>query len=96
MISDYSKGVVSGTWWKASRPWPPVPIFFLCVDPKSSDFGIYSGVDVLTPNHHEAQRAAGMEIVNGDDLLKLGETLLNKFDFQALLVTLMVKRNESF
>jgi len=87
VISDYSKGVVSRNLVEGIKAMAAGSNIFLCVDPKSSDFGIYSGVDVLTPNHHEAQRAAGMEIVNGDDLLKLGETLLNKFDFQALLVT---------
>ena len=60
---------------------------FICLDPKQSDFSIYQGVHVITPNHHEAQRAAGMEINNSDDLMLLGEKLLKKFDFKALLVT---------
>ena len=44
-------------------------------------------VDVITPNHHEAQRAAGFEIANGDDMMRLGEVLLSKYDIKALLVT---------
>ena len=87
VISDYSKGVISRDLVEGIKAIAAGSKIFLCVDPKSSDFGIYPGVDVLTPNHHEAQRAAGMEMVNGDDLLKLGEALLNKFDFQALLIT---------
>lgn len=87
VISDYSKGVVSRELVEGIQAVAAESKIFLCVDPKSSDFGLYSGVHVITPNHHEAQRAAGMEIVNGDDLLKLGEALLAKFDFQALLVT---------
>lgn len=87
VISDYSKGVVSRELIEGIKAIAAGSEIFLCVDPKQSDFSIYSGVHVITPNHHEAQRAAGLEIINGDDLLKLGETLLKKFDFQALLVT---------
>jgi D-beta-D-heptose 7-phosphate kinase/D-beta-D-heptose 1-phosphate adenosyltransferase len=87
VISDYSKGVVSRELIDGIRNIAKDSKIFLCVDPKQSDFSIYAGVYVITPNHYEAHRAAGLEIANGDDLLKLGETLLNKFDFQALLVT---------
>jgi D-glycero-beta-D-manno-heptose-7-phosphate kinase len=87
VISDYGKGVVSRELIDGIKSIAKDSKIFLCVDPKQSDFSIYAGVHVITPNHHEAQRAAGMEIVNGDDLLKLGETLLTKYDFQALLVT---------
>ncbi len=87
VISDYSKGVVSRELVGGIQAVAAGSKIFLCVDPKSSDFGVYSGVHVITPNHYEAERAAGMEITNGDDLLKLGETLLAEFDFQALLIT---------
>jgi len=87
VISDYSKGVVPRELIDGIKNIAGDSNIFLCVDPKQSDFSIYSGVHVITPNHHEAQRAAGMEIQNGDDLLKLGEALLARFDFQALLVT---------
>lgn len=87
VISDYNKGVVSRELIEGIRSRIGDSGIFLCVDPKQSDFSVYSGVHVITPNHHEAQRAAGVEIVNGDDLLNLGETLLSRYDFQALLVT---------
>ena len=87
VISDYSKGVVSGELIDGIKKIAKDSEIFLCVDPKQSDFSIYAGVHVITPNHHEAQRAASLEITNGDDLLRIGETLLEKYDFQALLVT---------
>lgn len=87
VISDYHKGVVSGELIDGIKNIAKDSKIFLCVDPKQSDFSIYAGVHVITPNHHEAQRAAGLEITNGDDLLKIGEALLKKYDFQALLVT---------
>ena len=87
VISDYSKGVVSRELIDGIKNITRDSKIFLCVDPKQSDFSVYAGVHVITPNHHEAQRAAGMEIVSGDDLITLGERLLSKYDFQALLVT---------
>jgi D-beta-D-heptose 7-phosphate kinase/D-beta-D-heptose 1-phosphate adenosyltransferase len=59
----------------------------VCVDPKQNDFSLYRGFDIITPNHHEAGRAAGMEIMDGRDIVKIGRTLLDKFDFHALLIT---------
>jgi D-beta-D-heptose 7-phosphate kinase/D-beta-D-heptose 1-phosphate adenosyltransferase len=44
-------------------------------------------VHVITPNHHEAQHAAGMEITNADDIQRLSESLLKKYAFQAMLIT---------
>ncbi len=87
VISDYSKGVVSRALMDGIKDIASESGIFLCVDPKQSDFSIYAGAYIITPNHHEAQRAAGMEIANGDDLMMLGETLLRKHDFKALLVT---------
>ncbi|MEE9911972.1 MAG: D-glycero-beta-D-manno-heptose-7-phosphate kinase [Deltaproteobacteria bacterium] len=87
VVSDYSKGVVSRELIEGIKSIAGDAEIFLCVDPKQSDFSIYSGAHVITPNHYEAQRAAGMEITNGDDLLNLGEVLLTKYDFQALLIT---------
>lgn len=87
VISDYSKGVVSRELIEGIKNIIKDTKIFLCVDPKLSDFSVYAGVHVITPNHHEAERAAGMEIVNGDELIHLGEKLLSTYDFQALLVT---------
>ena len=87
VISDYSKGVISKELIEGIKSIVKDSNIFICLDPKQSDFSIYQGVHVITPNHHEAQRAAGMEINNSDDLMLLGEKLLNKFDFKALLVT---------
>jgi rfaE bifunctional protein kinase chain/domain len=87
VVSDYSKGVISKELIEGIKSIVKDSNIFICLDPKQSDFSIYQGVHVITPNHHEAQRAAGMEINNSDDLMILGEKLLNKFDFKALLIT---------
>jgi D-glycero-beta-D-manno-heptose-7-phosphate kinase len=87
VISDYSKGVISRELIAGIREIIQNYKIYICLDPKQSDFSIYEGAYVITPNHHEAQRAAGMEITDENDLLHVGEAILKKYNFQALLIT---------
>ena len=87
VISDYGKGVVSQSLIAEIRTIVQDSGIYICLDPKQNDFSIYEGAYVETPNNHEAQRAAGIEINNEDDLLRVGETLLKKYNFHALLIT---------
>lgn len=87
VISDYNKGVVSRELIEGIKKITEGSNIVICVDPKQNNFSIYKGVYVITPNHHEAQRAAGMEITNTDDLQRLSEALLRKYAFQTILIT---------
>ncbi|MBN1473824.1 MAG: D-glycero-beta-D-manno-heptose-7-phosphate kinase [Syntrophaceae bacterium] len=87
VVSDYSKGVVSKKLIEGIKDIVKNSGILICVDPKYNDFSAYEGAHVITPNHHEAQKAAGMEIANGNDLERLSENILKKHDFQAMLVT---------
>ncbi len=87
VVSDYSKGVVSKKLIEGIKDIVKNSGILICVDPKYNDFSAYEGAHVITPNHHEAQKAAGMEITNGNDLERLSENILKKHDFQAMLVT---------
>ncbi len=87
VISDYSKGVISRELIEGIRKVVDDARIYICLDPKQSDFSVYEGVYVVTPNHHEAGRAAGMEIADENDLLQAGTALLNKYNFHALLIT---------
>jgi D-beta-D-heptose 7-phosphate kinase/D-beta-D-heptose 1-phosphate adenosyltransferase len=87
VISDYSKGVISRELIEGIMKIAKDSQVYICLDPKQNDFSIYEGAYVITPNHHEAQRAVGMEITDENDLRLVGETLLKKYNFQALLIT---------
>ncbi|MEN6621812.1 MAG: D-glycero-beta-D-manno-heptose-7-phosphate kinase [Smithella sp.] len=87
IVSDYSKGVISRELIEGIKEIVQNENIFVCLDPKQSDFSIYEGVYVVTPNHYEAQRAAAMEIKDENDLKQVGAALLNKYNFQALLIT---------
>ena len=67
VISDYNKGVISKDLLEGIRGIAAKKGIVTCVDPKQKDFSLYRGVDVITPNHHEAARALGLENINGSE-----------------------------
>ncbi len=87
VISDYNKGVFSQELIKGIHDITAKKGITLCIDPKQSDFSIYRGCDLITPNHHEMEQALGMELENDDDIIQGGRRLIGKFDFAALLLT---------
>jgi len=56
------------------------------VDPKGDDFEKYAGASLITPNLAEFEAVAGL-CESEDDLVSKANTLSEKFDFEALLVT---------
>jgi D-beta-D-heptose 7-phosphate kinase/D-beta-D-heptose 1-phosphate adenosyltransferase len=87
VISDYNKGVVTKALLEGIREGLAGSRAVVCVDPKQNDFGLYRGFDVITPNHHEAARAFGADFAPGADLVGMGMSLMERYGFQALLVT---------
>lgn len=87
VISDYSKGVVTRPLLDGIRKVIAGRPIFTCVDPKQRDFSVYQGFDIITPNHYEAGHAAGEEMQNGQDHIRVGMKLLQQYDFKALLMT---------
>lgn len=87
VISDYSKGVVTGPLLEGIRKVISDRKIVTCVDPKQKDFSLYQGFDIITPNHHEAGNAVGEAILNGQDHVRVGIKLLEQYDFKAVLIT---------
>lgn len=87
VISDYSKGVVTRPLLDGIRKEVAGRPIFTCVDPKQRDFSLYEGFDVITPNHHEAGNAAGEEIQDGQDHVRVGMKLMRESAFRAILIT---------
>ncbi len=88
IISDYAKGCLSpdiirhliDTAQKNSIP--------VITDPKSSDFSIYAGSTVLTPNLSEFGHATGMSSVDHNSIANAASVLLADYEYNNLLVTL--------
>jgi D-beta-D-heptose 7-phosphate kinase / D-beta-D-heptose 1-phosphate adenosyltransferase len=84
ILSDYAKGAlehVSAMIKLARKAGKPV-----FIDPKGADFERYRGATLLTPNLSEFELVVG-KVTSDDELVAKGFELIERFDFEALLVT---------
>jgi D-beta-D-heptose 7-phosphate kinase/D-beta-D-heptose 1-phosphate adenosyltransferase len=87
VVSDYAKGVVSPELMQRVREAASRHCVEILVDPKVSNMACFSGVHVVTPNHLEASQASGVEIVDASSLARAGNSLLQRLDVAAVLIT---------
>lgn len=84
ILSDYGKGTLVQTQElirRAKEANTPV-----LVDPKGTDFSIYRGADVITPNFKEFELIVGT-CHNEQEVVSKGQALLKQHDIQTLLLT---------
>jgi len=87
LLSDYLKGVLTESLLER--------VISLCrkqgcpviVDPKAQDFIRYCGATLITPNLHEAEKAAGVPIHDETSLNAVAETLQSTLPGSNLLIT---------
>jgi D-glycero-beta-D-manno-heptose-7-phosphate kinase len=91
VISDYGKGVIAGPLMKGLRALLKTSGTnskrVVTVDPKTGNFEHYKGVDVITPNHHEAGQFCGFKIVDPKTLEKAGRQMLDALQCRSVLIT---------
>jgi D-glycero-beta-D-manno-heptose-7-phosphate kinase len=87
IVSDYGKGVVSGSLMRGLRSLLRKRGQVFAVDPKTGNFEYYRGVDVITPNHHEAAAFCGFRITDEKTLLKAGRQMLRELECRSVLIT---------
>jgi len=88
IIEDYGKGVITAALLKPIIALAKKKNKIISVDPKEDHISYYKGVTVITPNNHEASKAAGISIHDMDSLKKAGNALLKKLKTKITLVTL--------
>lgn len=91
ILSDYAKGALTNTLCRAvidAARAKGVPVL---VDPKTRDFGKYSGATTVCPNLNELSAATGVETHRTAELLQAGRDLLRSMDMQFLTVTMSEK-----
>ncbi|MFH0763447.1 MAG: D-glycero-beta-D-manno-heptose-7-phosphate kinase [Candidatus Omnitrophota bacterium] len=88
IIEDYGKGVISPLLLGKVLPLAKKSGKIISVDPKEEHLKYYKGITAITPNNHEAARAAGFEIKDDSSLKKAGQVLLNKLNCRIVLITL--------
>jgi len=93
VISDYNKGIVTDRLLDGVRRVVAGRRIPVCVDPKRNDFTVYRDFDVITPNHHEAGRAVGVENTHElnegrrAEIARIGRDIMKQFGFRAVLIT---------
>lgn len=91
VLSDYAKGALTPGLCEAvirAAKTARVPVF---VDPKTPDFGKYSGATTVCPNLGELSLATSIPMSRTDDLIAAAKGLLEKHDLQFLTITMSEK-----
>ena len=86
IVSDYGKGVISGDLMKGLRELLGGSVL-IAVDPKPEHSEYYRGVDVITPNHHEAGAFCRIPITDEASLLRAGTKMLQDLQCRSVLIT---------
>jgi D-glycero-beta-D-manno-heptose-7-phosphate kinase len=87
VISDYAKGVITPSLMEQVGRLARSRNIPIIVDPKVAHFPLYAGVTVITPNHMEAQQAAGLSGHDHEAIHEIGHSLRQKLGCEAVLVT---------
>lgn len=87
IVSDYGKGVVAPDVIEGLRHLKKSWAGIIAVDPKVGSFPLYRGMDIITPNHHEAGAYCGFEIIDREGLIRAGNQILENLECQAVLIT---------
>lgn len=84
VISDYNKGTLTDPqlFIQAARD-AKVPVL---VDPKGSQFDIYRGATIITPNFKEFEAVVGV-CRNEQEIIEKAQNLIDEFEIKKLLVT---------
>ena len=88
LISDYGKGVVTKPVVEAAVAAAHSAGGIIVVDPKGTDYSVYRGVDLLTPNRDEAMAATGIRIEANADLQRVAAKLKEITGIRTATVTL--------
>ena len=87
VVSDYLKGLLNQELMAElllSAKDHGVPVF---VDPKAPHLNWYSGCSLITPNHHEAEKATEMGIQTEDEARTAASTLQTSVPCTSVLIT---------
>ncbi|WP_272698767.1 D-glycero-beta-D-manno-heptose-7-phosphate kinase [Desulfovibrio sp. Fe33] len=90
ILSDYGKGFISREFMDrfmpmiSSRSTPPLVL----VDPKTVNYDLYQGVDLLTPNTKEASEGANLPVTDRKSVIEAGRAIFKRLGCRNLLITL--------
>ena len=90
ILSDYNKGVLHNpnlflTLIDVSQLSPNNRLESIIVDPKKDDFYHYNGVNIITPNLDELQKATKMKIDDNESILKACKKLIEEYGIEYIV-----------
>jgi D-beta-D-heptose 7-phosphate kinase / D-beta-D-heptose 1-phosphate adenosyltransferase len=88
VLSDYGKGVLSGSLAADAIGRAKSAGRFIAVDPRGADWSRYRGADLITPNRRELSEAAGARLSRLEETEAAALRLLHAHGLGAVLVTL--------
>jgi len=91
VLSDYAKGVLCDSVLEAILLRTTQAGRLVIADPKRSDFALYRGATILTPNEHEVRVATRIEADEDTDADRAGRVALEATGAKAVLVTRSAK-----
>ena len=88
IIEDYGKGVIVPQLLSPLIKLAKRHGKIITVDPKESHFPMYKNVTAITPNYHEAAKAAGIRSEEGASIDEIGKKLVKRLNCEVALITL--------
>ncbi len=88
ILQDYNKGVLTPSIIEKIISIANEHNVLITVDPKFNNFFAYKNVTVFKPNRKEAEDALGTKIKSDEDVLSVGEKLLERLGAKHILLTL--------
>jgi rfaE bifunctional protein kinase chain/domain len=87
VVSDYAKGLITPALLRKILPGAKAAGKVVCVDPKMTDFAVYSPATVVTPNVSEIEHAVGLKISGNRSLFRAVNRILQLPGIDHVLVT---------
>lgn len=88
ILSDYAKGVLTPKIIQDTINLAHQFGKMVVIDPKTRNYDMYRGADVITPNRKELSEAVGWPIKSVEDAVKASLELIEKYSFGAVLAKL--------
>ncbi len=87
IVSDYHKGLLTDRLLHSILDISKQARLKTIVDPKRSDFAVYSGADTIKPNAREAEIVVGRKLRTENDFLDAAREIRRRFSCENVLIT---------
>ncbi len=87
ILSDYNKGFLNKSIIKKIVNHAKNNNKIIIADPKKSDFSVYAGIDILTPNEKEISEAARRKLKSENEIITFARKIIVQHKIGEILIT---------